>query len=169
MKWLLTCFFLTVGPALTAAQGYADFEGLRIGQTINEVMEVAKNRSGVKIKELPMPDAIYSLAPVIGRPANEIDVKLIVETSTPLEPAVAMVAFDNKTGTVIWLSLYPRWLGLGAFGQGLAAELVSKKYGVGQMQPDRCETFFCLVGQAETGEIIMVTPASNVRVYPPPG
>lgn len=169
MKWLFTCFLVIVGPALAAAQEYIDFEGLKIGQTIEEVQAVVDGRGGLKLKGLPMPDAIHALAPMTGRPAGSIDVRLIVDAGSALEPAVAMVAFEKETGRTIWLYLYSRWLGLGSYGQRMTVELISKKYGIASMQPDNCETNLCFVGQAPTGEIIMVTPNSNIRVLPPPG
>lgn len=169
MKWLMTCLFMFAVSFQAQAADYQSFEGLMIGQTSGEVAKVVESRDGFKLKPFPMPEVPPTLAAVIGKPADQIDIKLIADGSSPLEPAVAIVAFDNQTGGAIWLSLYPRWLGLGAFGQRMTAQLIAQKYGVGEMQPDRCEDELCLVGQASTGEIIIITPASNVRVYPPPG
>ncbi|MFZ5674360.1 MAG: hypothetical protein ACOZAM_15480 [Pseudomonadota bacterium] len=169
MKWLLTCWLLLAMSLEARAAEYQSFEGLMIGQTSEEIATVVDGRDGFKVKAFPLPEVPPALAAVIGRPADKIEIKLVVDATSQLEPAVAIVAFDGQTGGAIWLSLYPRWLGLGAFGQRVTAQLISQKYGVGEMQPDRCDNDICLVGQASTGEVIIITPASNVRVYPPPG
>lgn len=169
MKWLLTCMLVVISFNMVRAEEYQSFEGLRIGQTLSEVEAVVTARGGVKLKDVPLPGILSALTTLVGVPPERVDIQLVVETNSVLEPAIAIVAFDKETGGVIWLSLYPRWLGLRPFGQRVTAELVSKKYGIDEMQPDRCENDICLVGQAATGEIIVITPNLNVRVYPSPG
>lgn len=165
MKRMLIALAMLSFATIAHAETYLVFNGIGLGQSLDEVTAVVRER-GMSIQRTDdYYGALYSqLAMSFGLPQG-VDIYGVHQPGNTIVESVVVVFMSG--GRVVGLMIMTDWFGARGMPAEQIAQSIADNYQIGELQPGPCSfntRRYCWATVTEAGERIYVTEDSGMLV-----